>query len=139
MKVVAAYQQKTEPGDDTAMESSIAEDKRHGSSTTRSLEDNQVFANDLIKGSEFPGPFEGRFGALDNEDGRQGADAGEGSKFVPPAYERIQNRPQSRAKSDTRCNRPEHSAHGASLNLVGVAVPDGGQRDGDDSTTPHPR
>ena len=59
MQVIAAHKQKTEPGEDTAMEGSVAEDEGQGSSTARSLQDNEVFANHLGKGSKSSGHFEG--------------------------------------------------------------------------------
>src|ERR1700679_1426440 len=132
MKVIATYQQKTEPGKNSAMKGSVAEDKRKGSSATRSVKDHEVFANDLLKGAEFTGHISSRFAAPHDEHGRQGAHAGERSKLVPPTYNRIQNGPEGRAESDTRGNSAEHSAHGPPLHFVGIAVPDSRQRDGDD-------
>jgi hypothetical protein len=37
MQMIPACKQKAEPGEDAAMESSIAEDERHGSATSWSI------------------------------------------------------------------------------------------------------
>jgi len=42
MKVIAAHQQEAQPGKDSALKGSIAEDERHGSSTARGFEDNDL-------------------------------------------------------------------------------------------------
>src|ERR1700733_4376713 len=139
MKVIAAHKQETEPGKDSAMEGAVAEDKRRGSSTARSLQDDEVFAKHLAKGTEPAAHLSGKLFALPNAHGGYGAYAGEHPKFIPPAYKRIEHRAEGRAECDSRCNRPEHSAHGASLNLIGIAVPDNRQSDGDDSATSHAR
>jgi hypothetical protein len=70
MKMISANKQKTEPGENSAMEGSVAEDKRQGSSTARSVEDNEVFANDLLKGTESAGHFGSGFAAPHDEHSR---------------------------------------------------------------------
>src|ERR1700722_9278330 len=139
MQVIAVHKQYTEPGKYSAMESSIAKDERHGSSTTPGLQHNQVFTNHHVKGTESPGHFDARFPALQNKQDCQAAHAGEPSKLIPPTDKRIQNRPQGRAEPDTRCNRSEHSAHRPPLNLIGITVPDSGQSDRYNSAASQPR
>src|ERR1700679_1595354 len=137
MKVIAAYEQKTKPGENSAMECSVAKNERHGSSATWRLQDGQIFANHLFKGTRSAGHFLIRFAAPHEEQGREGTHACEHAKFVPPAYQRIQNGPESRAESDPRRNGSEHSAHRTSLNRIGIAVTDCRERDGDDSAASH--
>jgi hypothetical protein len=49
MQMIPACQQKAEPGEDAAMESSVAENERHGWATPRSVQDNEVLASHLAK------------------------------------------------------------------------------------------
>src|ERR1700729_3395516 len=100
MKVIAAYEQKTKPGKNSTMEHSVAENESHGSPATRSLQDGQVFANHLFKGTRSTGHFGSRLAAPHEEHGRKGTHACERAKFVPPAYKRIHNGPESRAESN---------------------------------------
>ena len=54
MQMISARKQKAEPGEDPSMESSVAENERHRSATPRSIQDNEVLANHLAKGTGLP-------------------------------------------------------------------------------------
>lgn len=59
VKVIAAYEEKGQLGKDSTMKRSVTKDKCHGSATTWSLQDDEVFANHLLKGTAPPVRFNG--------------------------------------------------------------------------------
>jgi hypothetical protein len=93
MQMIPERQQKAEPGEDAAVESSVAEDERHGTATPRSIQDNEIFANHLPKRTGRAVHTDDEASVLAYEDRAKAAHAGQRPEFISPPEERVQNGP----------------------------------------------